>query len=202
MMLQERTEDLIGYPGAGEARAKKRGISSFFSREPLTVSRPSLIHFSSTPLFRLEQHPEKYAHLLRKKDVRHIGPIVNYFINGSGHVAFLGGDLVNNLYLRGKRSYKTINILAIVTDDDVGRYAGVMNNIISSNDGAFSMGCRYRVRKNRHQSCFGDIAVERYVIDSRLEGPAKLLYPFRPSAIELDLTTQKRFSSAFGVEIR
>jgi hypothetical protein len=182
---------------------EKRTISAFFSKDSLDDNHPSLIHFSSTPLFRLEKSPETYAHLLKNKDLIHIGPIVNYFIGNSGHVVFLGGEAVKNLYLQGRRRYKALNILAILAGyDDVDRYSSIMNNIISSNDGAFSMGLKYRVKKNRSDGCFKDIAQARYIIEPRLEGPEKLLYPFRPATIELDLTTQHRFSHVFGVEVR
>lgn len=181
--------------------AEKKDISAFLSKDPLDDHQPSLIHFSTSPLFRLEKDPEKYAHLLKKKDVEHIGPIVNYFIRGSGHVVYLGGDAVRNLYLHGRKKYRTLNMLAILAGEDADRYCCVMNNIISSNDGAFSMGLKYRVRKNRQDGCFRDIADARYVIEPRLEGPEKLLYPFRSSAIELDITTRHRFSHAFGVEV-
>jgi hypothetical protein len=77
-----------------------------------------------------------------------------------------------------------------------------MNNIISANDGAFSLGLKYQVKKNRCEGCFKEIALARYIIEPRLEGPEKLLYPFRPASIELDLTTQQRFSDAFGLEVR
>ena len=122
--------------------------------------------------------------------------------NNSGHVAFLAGDVVKNLYLSGKRKYKTINILAIVTGNDVDKYSFIMNNIISSNDGAFSMGLKYRVGKNRREGVFSHISHERYIIEPRLEGPEKLLFLLRPAAIELDITTQNRFSDVFGVEVR
>jgi hypothetical protein len=92
-------------------------------------------------------------------------------------------------------------MLAILNNgDEVDKYSSIMNNIISSNDGAFSMGMKYRVRKNRNDGCFKDIAHARYVIEPRLEGPEKLLYPFRSSVIELDITTQHRFFHAFGIE--
>jgi hypothetical protein len=180
---------------------KKTSISAFLSKDPLDDDQPSLIHFSTTPLFRLEKNPEKYAHLLKKKDVEHIAPIVNYFIRGSGHIVYLGGDAVRNLYLHGRKKYRSLTMLAILTGEEVERYTDVMNNIISSNDGAFSLGMKYRVRKNRCDGCFKEIARARYVIEPRLEGPEKLLYPFRSSAIELDLTTRQRFSHAFGVEV-
>ena len=132
----------------------------------------------------------------------HIGPIVDYFIDKSDHVVYLAGDAVTNLYLRGRKKYKVLNILALLTGPDVDKYSWIMNNIISSNDGAFSMGLKYRVRKNRQEGCFKDIALARYIIEPRLEGPEKLLYPLRSSTIEIDLTTRERFSHAFGVEVR
>jgi hypothetical protein len=181
---------------------QKKGISAFLSHGPLHIDHPSLIHFSSTPLFRLECSPEKYAHLLKSKDAVQIGPIVNYFIGNSGHIAYLGGDVVKNLYLRGRKRYKTINILAILTAADIDKYSCIMNNIISANDGAFSLGLKYQVKKNRCEGCFKEIALARYIIEPRLEGPEKLLYPFRPTSIELDLTTQQRFSEVFGLEVR
>jgi hypothetical protein len=201
-MVQNKTEDLTVHPKQALEQPEKKNISAFFSHGPLDVNHPSLIHFSSTPLFRLEKNPEKYAHLLKKKDREHIVPIVNYFIGNSGHVIYLGGDAVKNLYLHGKRKYKSLNMLAILTTYDVEKFSRIMNNIISSNDGAFSMRLKYRVRKNRCDGCFKDIALARYIIEPRLEGPEKLLYPFRAAAIELDLTTQHRFSHAFGVEVR
>jgi hypothetical protein len=76
-----------------------------------------------------------------------------------------------------------------------------MNSIISSNDGAFSMGLKYRVRKNRQDGCFKEIALARYFIEPRLEHLEKLLYPLRSSTIELNLTTQQKFSQAFGHEV-
>ena len=200
-MLQP-TEDLTEYPKPASEKPGKKGMAAFFSRAPLGDSQPALIQFSSTPLFRLEKCPEKYAHLLKKKDLQNVGPIVNYFINNSGHIAYLGGDVVNNLYLHGRRKYKTLNILVILTSSDVDKYSSIMNNIISSNDGDFSLGFKYHVRKNRGEGCFKEIAHGRYIIEPRLEGPEKLLYPFRPAAIELDLTTQNRFSQVFGVEVR
>ena len=201
MTSHQTKEEQVAYPDPVSSRPEKKGISAFFPKDPVDGNQPALIHFSETPLFRLEKCAEKYAHLLKKKDMEYIGPIVNYLINNSGQVAFLAGDVVRNLYLFGKRKYKTIGILAILTARDIDKYSGVMNNIISSNDGAFSMGFKYLVRKNRLDGFFKDIAHERYVIEQRLEGPAKLLYPFKPAPIELDLTTQSRFSRAFGVEL-
>ena len=202
IMGEDTTKELSGYPTPVSKAPQKKGISAFLSHGPLHVDHPSLIHFSSTPLFRLESSPDKYAHLLKNKDAVQIGPIVNYFIGNSGHVAYLGGDVVKNLYLRGRKRYKTINILAILTSADIDKYSCIMNNIISANDGAFSLGLKYQVKKNRCDECFKEIALARYVIEPRLEGLEKLFYPFRPSSIELDLTTQQRFSDAFGLEVR
>jgi len=89
-----------------------------------------------------------------------------------------------------------------MTAADIEKYSCIMNNIISANDGAFSLGLKYQVKKNRCEGCFKEIALARYVIEPRLEGPEKLFYLFRPSSIELDLTTQQRFSDAFGLEVR
>jgi hypothetical protein len=200
-MLQP-TDDLTEFPRPASERPGGKSMAAFFSGASVADSQPALIQFSSAPLFRLEKCPEKYAHLLKKKDLQNIGPIVNYFINNSGHTAYLGGDVVNNLYLRGRRKYRTLSILVILTISDVDKYSSIMNNIISSNDGDFSLGFKYHVRKNRGESCFKEIAFNRYVIEPRLEGPEKLLYPFRPAAIELDLTAQDRFSQVFGVEVR
>lgn len=201
-MQSLETEDLKGRPQQ-DTMPELKGISAFFPKSALDTRHPSLIHFSSTPLFRLERAAEKYAHLLKKKDVEHIGPLVNYFISHSDHVVYLAGDAVKNLYLHGiKKKYKTLNILAILTGSDADKYSWIMNNIISSNDGAFSMGMKYTVKKNRQEGCFKEIALARYIIEPRLEGFEKLLYPLRSSTIELDLTTQHRFSSAFGVEVR
>lgn len=102
-----------------------------------------------------------------------------------------------NLYLRGRKKYRSLNVLAILTGTDLDNYTSILNNIISSNDGVFSMVQKYRVRKNRGNGCFKDIALSRYIIEPRLEGPEKLLYPFRSSPIELDLTTELRFTQAF-----
>jgi hypothetical protein len=191
------------YPKADAEAARAMRTSAFFSRHhPLKDDQPALIHFSSMPLFRLEKDHQIFAHLLKKKDIVNIGPIVNYFIRQSGHSVYLGGDAVQNLYLLGKkRKYKVLNILAILTAQEVDAYAAVMNNIISSNDGAFSLGFKFTVRKNRCEGCFREIALARYVLEPRLEGPEKLLYPFRPSSVEIDLTTQQRFAQTFGVEL-
>jgi hypothetical protein len=196
-MVRHKTDDLTGNPKPASELPEKKKRLLLFSQDPPDVNHPSLIHFSSTPLFRLEQYPEKYVHLLKKKDHQHIGPIVNYFIGKSGHVVYLGGDAVMNLYLRGRKKYRSLNILAILTGSDLDNYTSILNNIISSNDGVFSMGQKYTVRKNRNSGCFKDIALARYVIEPRLEGPEKLLYPFRSSPIELDLTTEQRFTQAF-----
>lgn len=199
-MFGHRTKELTEHPESAVERPEGRTTSVFAYKAGLDDSHPSLIHFSSTPLFRLENDPGKYLHLLKKKDTEHIGPIVNYLIRNSGHVAYLGGDAVKNLYLYGRKKYKALNILAILSDsDEVDKYSGIMNNIISSNDGAFSMKLKYRVRKNRCDGCFRDIAQARYIIEPRLEGPEKLLYPLRSSTIELDITTRKTFSEAFGI---
>ncbi len=197
-----KTKNPPGQARAASEHSPRKGISAFFARAPLDVNHPSLIHFSSTPLFRLERDAAKYAHLLKKKDVEHIGPIVDYFISNSDQVVYLGGEAVTNLYLRGRKKYKILNILALLTQPDMDRYSWILNNIISSNDGAFSMGLKYWVRKNRKDGCFKDIACARYIVEPRLEGPEKLLYPLRSSSIELDLTTRQRFSEAFGVEVR
>jgi hypothetical protein len=201
-MPHHTTKEPPAHPTPVSGTPRKKGISAFLSQGPLHADLPSLIHFSSTPLFRLESSPDKYAHLLKNKDAVQIGPIVNYFIGNSGHVAYLGGDVVKNLYLRGRKRYKTINILAILTSADIDKYSCIMNNIISANDGAFSLGLKYQVKKNRCEGCFKEVALARYVIEPRLEGPEKLLYPFRPSSIELDLTTQQKFSEEFGLEVR
>ncbi len=198
-MFLHRTEDQTKPLTPAAEQPRHRSISAFFSHRDLNASHPSLIHFSTTPLFRLERSSEKYAHLLKKKDIEHVSPIVNYLISQSGHRAYLGGEAVTNLYLHGRKKYKALNILAILSGDDVDKYAGIMNSIISSNDGEFSMGMRYRVRKNRCDGCFKEVALARYIIEPRLVGPEKLLYPLRSSSIELDLTTEHRFSQAFGI---
>jgi hypothetical protein len=201
-MMQYKIDTPPANPKPSSVRQAQKSISAFFPKDSMDANQPALIFSSPTPLFRLEKCPEKYSHLLKKKDMINVGPIVNYFINNSGQVAFLAGDVVKNLYLHGRRKYRVINILTILTSLDVEKYSGIMNNIISSNDGAFSMGFKYWVRKNRDEGCFRDIALGRYIIEPRLEGPEKLLFPFRPAAIELDLTTQIRFSAAFGVDVR
>lgn len=108
----------------------------------------------------------------------------------------MGGDAVRNLCRRGKRRYRKIALLAVLPSSEADKYSSVLNNIISSSDGAFSLGCKYRVRKNRQDGCFKDIAFARYIIEPRLEGPEKLLYLFRPATIELDIITEQTFSSA------
>jgi hypothetical protein len=200
-MFQQKTVNQTVYLNPGSEMRKKRNVLSFFSKlRPPCDSQPSLIHFNSVPLFRLEKTPEKYAHLLKKKDVMHIGPLVSYFIRNSGHAVYLGGDAVRNFYLHGRRKYKALNMLAILTSDDIDKYTFIMNNIISSNDGAFSLGFKYMVRKNRAAGCFKEVAVARYIIEPSLDGLDKLLYLFRPAPIELDLTTRDRCSQAFGGE--
>jgi hypothetical protein len=202
IMMRHKNDNPSANSMPTSAGQVKQSITAFFPKDSMDANQPALIFSSPTPLFRLEKCPEKYSHLLKKKDLINIGPIVNYFINNSGQVAFLAGDVVKNLYLHGRRKYRVINILTILTSLDVEKYSGVMNNIISSNDGAFSMGFKYWVRKNRDEGCFRDIALGRYIIEPRLEGLEKLLFLFRPAAIELDLTTQGRFSGAFGVDVR
>ena len=91
-------------------------------------------------------------------------------------------------------------MLAILTSDDIDKYTFIMNNIISSNDGAFSLGFKYMVRKNRAAGCFKEIALARYIIEPSLDGLDKLLYFFRPAPIELDLTTRDRCSQTFDGE--
>jgi hypothetical protein len=209
VVLEEREGILMQYgigippanPKANSACQVKKGISAFFSKDSMDAKQSALIFSTPIPLFRLDKCSEKYSHLLKKKDLINVGPIVNYFINNSEQAAFLAGDVVNNLYLHGKRKYRVINILSILTGLGIEKYSGILNNIISSNDGAFSMGFKYWVKKNRDEGCFRDIAQVRYIIEPRLEGPEKLLFPFRPAAIELDLTTQSRFFAAFGVNV-
>ncbi|HEX9137790.1 MAG TPA: hypothetical protein VF905_12720, partial [Nitrospirota bacterium] len=55
--------------------------------------------------------------------------------------------------------------------------------------------------KNRQDGCFKEIALARYLIEPRLESLEKLLYPLRSSTIDLNLTTQQKFSQAFGNEV-
>ncbi len=194
-MIQDKIQSL---PVNSMPASVCKGTTAFFPKGQTGGNEPALICFGTTPLFRLDRSPEKYSHLLRKKDLMNVNPIVNYLINNSGHAAFLAGDAVRNLYFHGKKRYGTINILAVLTAPDIEKYLGILNNIISSNDGAFSMGFKYWVRKNRGESCFRDIANGRYIIDPRLEGVEKLLFPLRPASIELDFTSQKRFSEVFG----
>jgi hypothetical protein len=196
-MVEQIREDPARHPQSAPSGPQKHIFFAFFSQSPPDSSHPSLIHFSATPLFRLETCPEKYAHLLKKKDREYLGPVVNYFINKSGHVVFLGGDAVKNLFIHGRKKYKTLSLLAILNSADLEKYASIMNSIISSNDGAFSMGFKYRVRKNRQDGYFREIALARYFIEPRLEGLEKLLYPLRSSTIELNLTTRQKFSEAF-----
>ncbi len=177
-----------------------RPFSSFFSKEPPNRDHPALIHFSSTPLFQLEQCPERYVYILKKKDQEHIVPLVNYFIGRLGHVVYLGGDSVRSVFSpRGRRKYTVLNLLLLMKCSDLEKYCNIMNNIISANDGAFSLGLRYRLSKNRNkEGCFRDIALARYVVEPRLEGFEKLLYPLRASPVEIDFTTREMFSLAFG----
>jgi hypothetical protein len=194
-MFQKRTEELACF------RPEMKSITLSVSGETADTNQPALIQFSSTPLFRLEKCHDKYAHLLKKRDMEYVIPIVNYLINHSGHIAYLGGDVVRNLCLRGRKEYKSINIIAILAEDDLYRYSSVMNNIISSNDGAFSLGMRYRVKKNRTRNSFSEIASARYILEARYEGIEKLLAVFRPAPIELDLTTREKFFQCFGLEV-
>jgi hypothetical protein len=201
-MSWHKTEGLREFSITTPEKPCRKDRALLSSQVSAADGQPALLRFSSTPLFRLEKCPDKYAHLLKKKDLQNIGPIVNYFINNSGHSAYLGGDAVNNLYLRGRKKYKSLNMLVILSSDDVYKYTSIMNNIISANDGDFSLGLKYRVRKNRVEGCFSEIAHERYIIHPRLESLEILFYPFRPAAIELDLTTQKKFSYFFNVDVR
>ena len=195
-----KTKDLIEDLKTPSDPQQKRSILEY--KANLTIQHPSLIHFTSTPLFRLEINAGTYMHLLKKKDSEHVAPIVNYLIGNSGNIVYLGGDAVKNLYLTGEKRYKNLNILALLPDATaVDRYSSILNNIISSNDGAFSMQMKYWIKKNRCEGCFKDIAEKRYIIEPRLEGFEKLLYPLRSSTIELDLTTQTKFSEAFGIYV-
>ena len=73
-------------------------------------------------------------------------PLVNYFIRKAGHVVYLGGDAVKNMFSpEGRRKYTVLNLLLLLSGSELEKYSGIMNNIISSNDGAFSMGLRYRI---------------------------------------------------------
>ncbi len=202
-MACHKIEKMAGCPRpVSEWRCRKR-LSGFFLRHPVNNGHhPSLVQANSTLLFCLERDPEKYSHLLKKKDKDYVEPLIKYFIGQVGSRAYLGGDAVRNLYLLGKKRYRSLNILVVTSERDLDRCSCMMNNIISSNDGAFSMGFRYRVKKNRLDGCFKEISQARYVIEPRLEGPEKLLYPFRASTIELDLLSPHRFSQAFGIEVR
>ncbi len=201
-MPLRNAEDRVRYPGPVSDPAGGEAAPIILSPADLNADRPSLIHFSRTPLFRLEKSPETYLHLLKKKDADNVVPIINYFIGNAGRAVYLAGDAVWNLYFRGRRKkYKTLSMLAIVADDDAEKYAWILNNIITSNDGAFSLGLRYRVRRNRSHGGFRDIACARYAIEPRLVGLELLLYLFRPSTIELDIITRSAFSSAFGIDV-
>lgn len=182
--------------------AARKTIFSLLPGFPSDHHHPELTYASPMPLFRLEKCPEKYSHLLKKKDLINAGHVINYFVLHSGQVAFMAGDAVNNLYVHGKKKYGRINLLVILTTSDMEKYSGILNNIISSNDGSFSMGLKYRVRKNRGEGCFRDVAQARYIIEPRLEGLERLFFLFRPAVIELDLITRNRFTSAFGIEVR
>ena len=195
-MAFHKIENMTGYQGP-EARDMGT-IAAFFSKGPVHTGHPSLLQLKSHLLFRLEKCPEAYAHLLKDKDKEFIAPLVNYFIGETNRVVYLGGDAVKNHYVHGRKRYRLLNMLAVMSVDDLDRCACMMNNIISSNDGAFSMGFRYRVRKNRLEGCFKEASQARYLIEPRLEGPEKLLYLFRASCIELDLISPLRFSDACG----
>jgi hypothetical protein len=202
VMAFHKIEHVTGFPvRISVARSVKR-IAVFLSREPVHAEHPSLLRLRSTHLFRLDKYPETYSHLLKKKDTEYIGPLVTYFIGETGRIVYLGGDAVMNLYVHGRKRYKSLNILAVMPGDDLDRCSCMMNNIISSNDGAFSIGFRYRVKKNRQEGCFKEVSQARYIIEPRLEGPEKLLYPFRASIIELDLISPLVFAHAFGVEAK
>lgn len=200
-MIRRKIDKLPANSRMNTLAEARKTIVSFFSRFPSDPHRPELTHSSPMPLFRLEKCHEKHTHLLKKKDLINAGPIINYFIHNSGQVAYMAGDAVNNFYIHRKRRYSRINILVVLTTSDMEKYSGILNNIISSNDGAFSMGQKYWVRKNRSEGCFRDIAQARYVIEPRLESIEKILFLFRPAAIELDLITQNRFSAAFGMDV-
>jgi len=200
-MAFHKIEDMTVCPEhISEVRSLKH-IAAFLSRGPVNADHPSLLHLGSIHLFRLNKYPETYSHLMKKKDADYVGPLVNYFIGEAGRVVYLGGDAVKNLYVHGRKRYKSLNILAVMPGDDLDRCSCMMNNIISSNDGAFSIGFRYRVKKNRQEGCFKEVSQARYIIEPRLEGPEKLLFPFRASTIELDLISPLGFSRAFGVEV-
>jgi len=201
-MTFHKIEQITGPPEVVSDTQKMKSIAAFFSRGAASADHPSLLILRSIHLFRLDKCPETYSHLLKKKDTEYVVPLVNYFIGSEGRFVYLGGDAVRNLYVNGRNRYKALNILAVMSGDDLDRSACMMNNIISSNDGAFSMGFRYCVKKNRQDGCFKECSEARYLIEPRLEGLEKLLYPFRASAIELDLTSPARFSRHFGVEMR
>ena len=200
-MAFHKIEDMTGCPERISEVLSIKRIAAFPSHGPVNADHPSLLHVKSFHLFRLEKCPETYSHLLKKKDTEYVVPLVNYFIGEAGRAVYVGGDAVKNLYVHGRKRYKWLNILAVLPGDDLDRCSCMMNNIISSNDGAFSMGFRYRVNKNRQEGCFKEVSQARYVIEPRLEGPEKLLYPFRASTIELDLISPLGFSRAFGVEV-
>jgi len=200
-MVFQKTENMTGCTRpVSEWRSKKRR-TGFFSQKDVNKGRSALVHVNSTPLFRLEKDLEIYSHLLKKKDKDYVVPLVNYFIGRAGNTVFLGGEAVKNFYFHGKKRYRSLNILAVIFEDDLERCSCMMNNIISSNDGAFSIGFRYWVKKNRQDGCFKEISHARYIIEPRLEGLEKLLHPFRASTIELDLISPFRFSHACGIEV-
>jgi hypothetical protein len=199
-MAFHKIENITGCQEPPSESWTMKRISAFFSRGPVNADHPSLLRLRSAHLYRLEKCPETYSHLLKNKDTEYIGPLVNYFIGDAGRAVYLGGDAVKNLYVHGRKRYRSLNILVVMAGDDLDRCACMMNNIVSSNDGAFSMGFRYRVKKNRQDGCFKEVSQARYIIEPRLEGPEKLLYPFRASNIELDLISPLGFSRAFGVE--
>jgi hypothetical protein len=200
--MQSKIDNPSADPKPATVRKTKKSISLFFLKGSKEVNKPELMFLSQTPLFRLGKSPDEYSHLLKRKDLINIGPILSYFTNNSRQTAFLAGDVVKNLHSYGRRKYRVINILTILAGpDDIEKYSGIMNNIISSNDGAFSLGFKYWVKKNRADGCFRDIALGRYIIEPRLEGVEKLFFLFRPAAIEVDLTTRSRFSAAFGVDM-
>jgi len=201
-MAFHKIEDMTVCPERiPEVRCLKR-MAAFLSHGSVNAHHPSLLHLRSIYLFRLDKSPETYSHLLKKKDTEYVGPLVNYFIGEAGRVVYLGGDAVNNVYVHGRKRYKSLNLLVVMPGDDLDRCSCMMNNIISSNDGAFSMGFRYRVKKNRQEGCFKEVSQARYIIEPRLEGLEKLLYPFRASTIELDLTSPLGFYRSFGVEVK
>lgn len=200
-MLRHKIENRSPNSGTASSTGPRKSVFSFLWSGSADHHKPELT-YSNPPLFRVEKCAENYSHLLKKKDVINVGPIINYFVKNSEQAAFLAGDVVNNHYMYGKRKYSRITILVILTTLDMEKYSGILNNIISSNDGAFSMGFKYWVRKNRGESCFKDDAQGRYIVEPRLEGIERLLFPLRPTAIELDLITKNRFYAAFGIDIR